>query len=420
MQIHYPKTLNELGGRENNEDSVFPIVNSVTDKDRLFLVCDGVGGHAKGEVASALTCKYFETYISAHSNFASDEDFIGNGLKYVENRLNEYQTRNPESKGMATTLTLLYLLERPQSALVAWVGDSRIYQVRDGKIIFKSKDHSEVQDLINMGEITEEDAKNHPRKNVILRAVSGSEKPTRADKKILSDIRKDDWFFLCTDGVLEQIDDRQIERWFISRKSPTEIKQLILNKCQGKTKDNFSAYIIKIREAKSSSLELPNLDTLGVKRGQHFKDKGPNRISLDRKWSFWLVLILAFLALAAYLVYANSRRIEDNPIENESYQNDSIPKAEMFQQEESPHIEDIQPGPQSTTGIQKDLEEPVKPTKNRMSDDTNAIEKTLRQGNLGPRGDSLKIDSPINQRGPDTIGLQIRVKGKIFLKSNSH
>src|SRR5690606_25280498 len=252
MKTYKPYGFSELGGRENNEDSVFPDPKQAGTEDRLFMVCDGVGGSAKGEVASKLVCRYFARYFSANALRTDDAGFLRQALRFAEEKLSDHQLLYPETKGMSTTLTLLYLDDVSGKALVAWVGDSRIYQIRDGKIIFRSKDHSEVQDLVDMGEITEEEARIHPRKNVILRAVSGSERPTRIDQVLLEGIQENDFFLLCTDGVLEQVDDSKLENWFLQHKSPEELKDSVYAECEGRTKDNFSLYIVKIKDAGKS------------------------------------------------------------------------------------------------------------------------------------------------------------------------
>ena len=92
-------------------------------------------------------------------------------LLRTELELDKIVAKNPEYKGMATTLTYLHL--SPEGAIIAWAGDSRVYHIRDGKILFKTEDHSLVNQLVQAGQITEEEAAHHPQKNVILRAVIG-------------------------------------------------------------------------------------------------------------------------------------------------------------------------------------------------------------------------------------------------------
>jgi protein phosphatase len=148
---------------------------------------------------------------------------------------------------MASTLTFLYLSENPTQALIGWIGDSRVYHIRNGKILFKTKDHSEVQRLIDLGELTVEEATHYKRKNVITRAVSGRE-PSRIDQHIVEDIKENDFFLLCTDGILENLTDKEINNWFTPEATPEDLRSLILDSAMGNTKDNFSMFLVKIKE----------------------------------------------------------------------------------------------------------------------------------------------------------------------------
>ncbi|MCB0459944.1 MAG: serine/threonine-protein phosphatase [Flavobacteriaceae bacterium] len=244
MKIYPPVCLNERGNRSNNEDTVFP--EQPLEKDSLFMVCDGVGGQDRGEVASQLVCTYFSEYFSKNQQEIDENHKLGSGLQYVENKLKDYVGSKPECSEMASTLVLVYLLRKENKALIGWVGDSRVYHIRNGKILFQTKDHSEVQSLLDMGEITEKEVENHPRKNVITRAINGRN-PTRIDQKIIEDIKPDDFFLVCSDGILENLDKERIHEWFFKENQPEEIKSLVLHNALNKTKDNFSMYLIKVK-----------------------------------------------------------------------------------------------------------------------------------------------------------------------------
>ena len=104
----------------------------------LFLVCDGVGGANKGEVASSLICDHFPSHFN-NSKTEIIHDRINDSIAYVKKQLIEYVSANTECQGMASTFTMLFI--NKDKCYVSWIGDSRIYHIRDGKIIFKSKDH---------------------------------------------------------------------------------------------------------------------------------------------------------------------------------------------------------------------------------------------------------------------------------------
>lgn len=244
MKLYQPEYLNKLGGRTNNEDAVYPV--PPTENDTVFLVCDGVGGQAKGEVASKLICKHFPIYLNALSGNVDDEVVLEKGLRYVEEKLQDYAKKNPDSQDMASTLTILYRSEKENIALLGWVGDSRIYHIRNGEILFQTKDHSHVQNLLEMGEISEEEAKIHPKKNIITRAVN-SRTHTRIATYRIDDIIENDFFLMCSDGILENLDNEIIKEWFKIETHPETIKNQIQVNAKGKTKDNYSMYLIKIK-----------------------------------------------------------------------------------------------------------------------------------------------------------------------------
>jgi PPM family protein phosphatase len=247
IEINNPKAINNIGGRSNNEDSIFPFLGNATANDKLFLVCDGVGGNEKGEVASRLTCDKIAEYFKQNPIEVSNETYIAKALKYAEEAFDQYIAKNPESKGMGTTLTLLHL--NSNGASIAHVGDSRVYQFRNGQIMFQTSDHSLVNDLLKAGVINEEQAKDHPRKNVISRAIQGSTvKSTKADVELITGIQPGDYFFLCTDGILENITDFEIGQILAQSISNNDKMGEISKRCEEDPNDNFSAYLIQIED----------------------------------------------------------------------------------------------------------------------------------------------------------------------------
>ncbi len=245
--IGKPCALSEKGGRLNNEDSIYPLPEFVSPGQRLFLVCDGVGGAEKGEVASSLACEYFQTYFTSmlDNDKDPDPDFIQKALRYTEANFDTYIAEHPEATGMATTFTMLYIANN--SVISAHIGDSRIYQFRDGKIKYKTEDHSLVNSLVKLGQINPEDAINHPQKNIITRAIHGTRQPAEADIAYINDIQPGDCFFMCTDGVLEVFSDDMLSSVFERKAASEVIKDILMESCNGKTRDNFSFYIIPIQ-----------------------------------------------------------------------------------------------------------------------------------------------------------------------------
>jgi len=246
ITLEMPVAASEKGKRNNNEDCIYPLSELANPGQRLFMVCDGVGGAEKGEVASFLTCDSFRTFFSTFFEGGDpSEEFINKAVHYAESRLDENVLLHPEAQGMATTLTFLFISE--SGITVAHIGDSRIYQFREGSIIFETEDHSYVQSLVNLGEITKEEASIHPKKNIITRALSGAACSVNAEVAFIRDIREGDVFFLCTDGVTDCFTDEELASLFASGRNAESIKDLLIEKCSVESKDNFSFYIIPVQ-----------------------------------------------------------------------------------------------------------------------------------------------------------------------------
>ena len=255
ITIGNPWAVSEKGGRLNNEDSIFPLPETANSNQNLFLVCDGVGGAEKGEIASSLACESFQTFFSTFREGEPNADFINKAIRYTEARFDDYVAIHPEAKGMATTLTMTFV--GTTGITLAHVGDSRIYHFRKGEILFQTEDHSLVNSLVKLGKITHEEVAHHPQRNVIIRAIQGTDRPTEADVVLLDDIKAGDFLFMCSDGVLERLNNDELSDIFKHLGGPEEIKNAIMSACTGKTHDNFSFYIIPIQNV---------LDSAGIKQ----------------------------------------------------------------------------------------------------------------------------------------------------------
>jgi protein phosphatase len=251
MRIKQPYSLNEIGGRSNNEDSVFPEKGKANENNPFFLVCDGIGGHQNGEVASNSICQSFGKFLKPFDPNDFNEAVFQQALKNAYAELDAKDNIPGEGKKMGTTLTFLYLNDK--AAFMAHIGDSRIYHIRKeggtASIVYKSPDHSLVNDLLRANIITPEEAEHHPKKNVITRAIQPhQEQRSKAEIHQTSDVKAGDYFFLCSDGILEQINDDRlcaiIAKDSGDREKITEIRYA----CQGHSKDNFSAYLIPVDE----------------------------------------------------------------------------------------------------------------------------------------------------------------------------
>jgi len=245
-----PQAIHELGQRANQEDSLYPAADRLTADDRLFIVCDGMGGHDCGEVASQLVCNALSEFVNTHTHADQpfSETMFRKALAYAYQKL-DATPDDPTQKQMGTTLTLLRL--HRGGCLAAHIGDSRIYQIRpsEHRIIYRSRDHSLVNDLFEAGEISEEELKTSPQKNVITRCMMAHQQPhSEATIVELTDIEPGDYFLLCTDGMLEKMSDEELTDIISDPEETDETKAIILKRETADNRDNHSALLVHIDE----------------------------------------------------------------------------------------------------------------------------------------------------------------------------
>ena len=223
--------------RDHNEDSVIVVRNSASEY--MLAVADGMGGHRGGEIASSIAISHIGKRFSEISSIGNKEDAI-NWIKDVVSEANvliyKYTSENPESTGMGTTLVLAVLTR--DFLLFGNIGDSSGYVLRNGKIHKITSDHTLVNLLVKSGELTEEEAKEHPRKNVLMRALGAT---TKVEMDIF-DVETDvDGIMLCSDGLTNMLDDEQIAK-VLSEKSSIEdrLNKLIVKSNNRGGTDNIS------------------------------------------------------------------------------------------------------------------------------------------------------------------------------------
>lgn len=245
-------TFSHKGNKPNQEDCI--CYGSVCGSEPLYyvVVCDGLGGHSNGEIASSLVCESFSRSIENVENEGPVDlvAIFNNALAYAYEQLESYDEGGLSIKRMGTTLTCVLLYKK--KALCAHIGDSRIYHIRNtffrSKILYKSLDHSLVNELIALGKLNPEDANSHPGRHRITRAMQAYNR-VNATIHLCDNVKSGDYFFLCTDGVLEQLTDSILCGILHAKKKGVKLKLREIEKvCYAKTQDNFSSCLIQIPE----------------------------------------------------------------------------------------------------------------------------------------------------------------------------
>ncbi len=236
------------------------------DTDRTFILCDGMGGHDAGEVASATVCQAMGEYIAQDKEREAKDIFSDDVLKgALAAAFDALDLKdNGAEKKMGTTMTFLRL--HRDGATIAHIGDSRVYHIRPGKdgmdtrILFETEDHSLVNNLIKIGELTREEARHSSQKNVITRAMQPHpDYRPKADIYHTADIQAGDFFYMCSDGMLEQSDmesGESLRNIFSHKIDSTERKVEILKDVTEDNRDNHTALIIEVVEVSGAPTKV--------------------------------------------------------------------------------------------------------------------------------------------------------------------
>ncbi len=230
--------------RDHNEDSV-TILKNASD-EYLLIVADGMGGHRAGEVASSLVVTHMGKRFSETSSVGSKLDAINwlkDNIDEINKEILDYTVENPESSGMGTTAVMALLTN--DFLIFGNIGDSSGFVLKNGKLKKVTKDHTLVNLLVAAGDLTEEEAKYHPKRNVLMKALGSGESVELDIFEVETNV---DGIFLCSDGLSNMITKEQIEKVLADEELDIEeqiIKLIRKANARGGT-DNISiAYLNK-------------------------------------------------------------------------------------------------------------------------------------------------------------------------------
>ncbi len=219
--------------RRENEDAAF-----MDARRGVFAVADGMGGHQAGEVASRIA-------VDAVRRMARSGEPAGiapmtRAVRAAHEEIVAHAQAHPECAGMGTTLTAMWYAGG-RFVYIAHVGDSRIYRLRDGRLQQITQDHSLVEELVLAGLITREEARVHPRRNIITRAL-GTEGDNAPDM-LAADVRPGDVWLLCTDGLSSMVDDVRISRALLALPPERAADELVRLALSAGGRDNVTVIV---------------------------------------------------------------------------------------------------------------------------------------------------------------------------------
>jgi serine/threonine protein phosphatase PrpC len=232
--------------RPQNEDSFLEM-----NHFGIFAVADGVGGAQAGEVASQMAVEILGEAFSNQPDGADAEEIMRTAVQRANTAIHQMAIELPQLSSMATTLVALQL--SGNIATIGHVGDSRLYRVdRDGELYRETDDHSMVADEVRAGRMTEEQAENHPSRNIISRAL-GAEATIDVDLKTIM-VEPGTAFLICSDGITRHVGDQEIKGVLTFGGEPLEICEYLKTLCYERgAEDNLTAVVIKVREASAGA-----------------------------------------------------------------------------------------------------------------------------------------------------------------------
>ena len=239
MQIEVGQATNVGMIRPGNEDSFF-----TNPAEGLFIVADGMGGHAAGEIASEMAVRILADELRLVRDIDDAvQALVAQALKRANLAIFERTLTEVDKQGMGTTASLLIL--RDGKYLIGQVGDSRVYMLREGTLTQLTKDHSYVQEQVDAGFLTPEQARYHPYSNVITRCV-GASADVEPDT-YNGTVKAGDMFLVASDGLTGMVDDRRLQALLQSRAPAQRVVDALISEANGRGGlDNITAIVVRV------------------------------------------------------------------------------------------------------------------------------------------------------------------------------
>ncbi len=249
IKINKPVGFYEIGARAKQEDAIFPQLDKLSSDTTTIVLCDGLGGHDYGEIASDTVASALGNWVESNvdQQSAFNRHMALEAVNHAQLRLNAAAATYPSDKPMGTTMAMLVMGNN--GVVAAHIGDTRIYHIRPaaGTILYRSRDHSLVNDLFVMGRLTREETEASPKKSILTRAMMPA--PAAAaipDVALITDVRAGDYFLLCSDGVTSEVKDRQLMET-LQRDDLSDAMKLAEIQMMAKNgSDNRTAILLKV------------------------------------------------------------------------------------------------------------------------------------------------------------------------------
>jgi serine/threonine protein phosphatase PrpC len=253
MRIDYFGRSDKGRVRKTNED--YFAGERIKEDEYLFVVADGMGGHRAGDVASKLGTQHFVRYYKKlRKKKNSIMDSMSQALEKANNMILSKATSDPRKRGMGTTFSAVVIAG--MSAYIVHVGDSRIYLIRDDEIQQLTTDHTFVGKMLEEGRITEDEARDHPQKNILYMSL-GARKSFEPEIKKQLDIMESDIFMMCSDGLNNMVSDNTIKEYVLSYNTHDAVEELIKLANDNGGTDNITLQVIHVEKTRDPKKTEP-------------------------------------------------------------------------------------------------------------------------------------------------------------------
>lgn len=242
MKIEYFGKSDKGRVRKANED--YFIGDKIKNDEYIFIVADGMGGHRAGDVASKLgTQTFFKHYKDLRKKNTEITDAMNRSMMKANNAILDKATEDPMKKGMGTTFSAMIVADK--KAYIVHVGDSRIYLVRDDRLFQLTTDHTFVGKMVEEGRLTENEAREHPQKNILYMSL-GARKSFDPELDVNCEIKENDIFVMCSDGLSNMVEDNTIKEYVQSFNTREAVEQLVNLANENGGLDNITLQVIRV------------------------------------------------------------------------------------------------------------------------------------------------------------------------------
>ena len=249
IKINAPVGIYEIGARAKQEDALYPSLGVLPQEQRVVVVCDGIGGHDYGEIASSVVSRAVGAWV--RDNISDDSPMTYEkaleAVAFAQEQLNAASREHPSDKPMGTTLAMLVI--GSNGVVAAHIGDSRIYHVRpsSGTILYRSRDHSLVNDLFLKGVLSRRETELSTKRSILTRAMLPSPHPAQTpDVAMITNVEPGDYFLVCSDGVCGEITDEQLLEVLMRKSSGEQMKLAAIQMLAKNGSDNRTAVLFQV------------------------------------------------------------------------------------------------------------------------------------------------------------------------------